>query len=178
MNVTKKILITGGPGSGKTSLINELERKSFNCENEIIRRLTIEGKKKGTDQAFLEDPLNFTKKLIELRTKQFNKEQTSLITFYDRGVHETLAYLNYIGLKYTNELNRKCRTIKYDMVFILPPWEKIYIQDNCRYETFNQAKIIYKEIVKIYEYFNMRIIFLKKDSIENRVKEILIHVKQ
>ena len=178
MNVTKKILITGGPGSGKTSLINELERKSFNCENEIIRRLTIEGKKKGTDQAFLKDPLKFTKKLIELRTKQFNKEQTSLITFYDRGVHETLAYLNYIGLKYSNELNRKCRTIKYDMVFILPPWKKIYIQDNCRYETFDQAKKIHKEIVKIYEYFNMRIIFLKKDSIENRVKEILIHVKQ
>ena len=76
MNVTKKILITGGPGSGKTSLINELERKSFNCENEIIRELTIEGKKKGTDQAFLQDQLSFTKKLIELRTKQFNKKQT------------------------------------------------------------------------------------------------------
>ena len=120
----------------------------------------------------------FTKKLIELRTKQFNKKQTSSITFYDRGVHETLAYLNYIGLNYSNKLTRKCRTIKYDMVFILPPWEKIYIQDNCRYESFDQAKKIYREIVKIYEYFNMRIIFLEKDSIENRVKEILIHVKQ
>ena len=43
---TKKILITGGPGAGKTSIINELEKRNFNCEHEIVRSLTIEGKKK------------------------------------------------------------------------------------------------------------------------------------
>ena len=49
---TKKILITGGPGSGKTSIIDELEKKNFNCEHEIVRSLTIEGKKKETIKHF------------------------------------------------------------------------------------------------------------------------------
>ena len=47
MKNSKKIVITGGPGSGKTSLIDELENKKFNCEKEIVRPLTLEGKKEG-----------------------------------------------------------------------------------------------------------------------------------
>ena len=46
MNNSNKILITGGPGSGKTALINALENRNFNCEHEIVRNLTLEGKGK------------------------------------------------------------------------------------------------------------------------------------
>lgn len=174
---TKKILITGGPGAGKTSIIDELEKRNFNCEHEIVRSLTIEGKKKGNDQAFLRDPLKFTKKLLDLRINQFNKIQENEITFYDRGVHDTLAYLKFIKVNIGDDLINKCMKIKYNMVFVLPPWKKIYQQDDCRYESFEESIKIFNEIIKIYEYFEMNTIILKQGTIDYRVDKILSHIK-
>jgi predicted ATPase len=174
---TKKILITGGPGAGKTSIIYELEKRNFNCEHEIVRSLTIEGKKKGNDQAFLSDPLKFTKKLLDLRINQFNKIQENEITFYDRGVHDTLAYLKFIKVNIRDELINKCKKIKYNMVFVLSPWKKIYQQDDCRYESFEESIKIFNEIIKIYEYFEMNTIILKQGTIDYRVDKILSHIK-
>ena len=94
---TKKILITGGPGAGKTSIIDELEKRNFNCEHEIVRSLTIEGKKKGKDQAFLSDPLKFTKKLLDLRISQFNKIQENKITFYDLNYSDNDKLISMIN---------------------------------------------------------------------------------
>ena len=175
---TKKILITGGPGAGKTSIIDELEKRNFNCEHEIVRSLTIEGKKKGNDQAFLSDPLKFTKKLLDLRIIQFNKIQKNEITFYDRGVHDTLAYLKYIKVNIGNNLINKCMKIKYNMVFVLPPWEKIYQRDDCRYESFEESIKIFNQIIEIYEDFEMNTIVLEEGTVEERVNKILSQINK
>ena len=45
--MNKKILITGGPGTGKTELIKGLENEGHNCEHEIVRKITEEAQKKG-----------------------------------------------------------------------------------------------------------------------------------
>jgi len=176
MKNSKKIVITGGPGSGKTSLIDELENKKFNCEKEIVRSLTLEGKKDGNDQLFLKEPLNFSKTLLDLRIIQFNKKQVASITFFDRGVQDTFAYLNFLKTKYDNDLLKKCERIKYDKVFILPPWKEIYNQDECRYETFEESIKIFEEIIKIYHFFKMKTIILEKDSVDNRIKKILSYL--
>ena len=46
----KKILITGGPGTGKTSLVNELKNNGYLCSEEIVRDLTIRKRDEGVDQ--------------------------------------------------------------------------------------------------------------------------------
>ena len=63
----KKIVITGGPGSGKTSLILFLEENGYQCQNEISRQVTLEAQKKGIDQLFLSDPVLFSQHLLEER---------------------------------------------------------------------------------------------------------------
>ena len=50
--MNKKILITGGPGTGKTELIRGLEKKGYNCENEIVRDITESEQKKGVKRSF------------------------------------------------------------------------------------------------------------------------------
>ena len=68
---TKKIVITGGPGTGKSTLVNELIRRGYTCLEEISRQVTLDAKKHGIDQLFLTQPLLFSKLLLKGRQKQF-----------------------------------------------------------------------------------------------------------
>ena len=59
----KKIVITGGPGTGKSSLINELINQNYFCMPEISRRVTLDARKNGIEQLFLKKPLLFSQLL-------------------------------------------------------------------------------------------------------------------
>ena len=105
----KKILITGGPGTGKTELIKGLEKMGYKCEHEIVRKLTEEGQKKGIDQLFLKDPIKFSNKLMALRLKQFKISTKKSHVFFDRGVHEIVAYLNFLEIEFDQILFNKSK---------------------------------------------------------------------
>ena len=66
---TKKIVITGGPGTGKSSLINELIKRGYTCLEEISRQVTLDAKKQGIDQLFLTNPLLFSELLFKRQAK-------------------------------------------------------------------------------------------------------------
>ena len=112
-----------------------------------------------------------------MRINQFNKKQNFNNTFYDRGVHDVLAYLNYIKIKYSKELITKAKQVKYNKVIVLPPWKEIYIQDDVRYESFEEAAKIYNEIIKVYDLFKMNPIILNKGTLNERVEKILEIIK-
>ena len=171
----KKIVITGGPGSGKTVLINHLQKLGFNCMHEISRSITIEAQRKGIEQLFLEDPLLFSEKLLEGRLQQFqeslNSDDTHL--FFDRGLPDVTAYLEYKQANYPIHFDQTCALHRYDSVFLLPPWEEIYEQDNERYESFEQAKQIYWYLVGGYQKYSYEIDEVPSVSIESRTDYIL-----
>lgn len=177
MRLPKKILITGGPGSGKTTLINELRKRKFECREEIVRNLTLKGKNEGEDQLFLKKPLEFSQSIMKLRVKQFYKKSNNKLVFFDRGVHEVVAYLNFINFENNNDLLNQCKNIKYDSIFVLEPWEKIFISDDCRYETYEESVMIFDEILKIYNYLKMEVQIIEKNSVQKRVDIILNHLK-
>ena len=65
------IVITGGPGTGKTTIINGLLEKGYTCFPEISREIINDARKQGFEQLFLEKPLLFSELLLEGRRKQF-----------------------------------------------------------------------------------------------------------
>ena len=155
----KKVVITGGPGTGKTSLINALLDKGYTCFEEIIRSLTSEAKRDTpTEQvaqnplAFVQDPFDFNTKLLEGRMEQFHKasmHQTSIV-FYDRGIPDVIAYMDYFGQSYTQYFERACRELRYDEVILLPPWKDIYKADEERLESFEEAVAIHGHLDETY----------------------------
>lgn len=175
----KKNVITGGPGSGKTVVINHLELLGHNCVPEISRSVTNEAKKKGIDQLFLTDPLLFSQKLLAGRLQQFkegNDAKVSMI-FYDRGMPDVTAYMDYIGSEYNKKFEQPCFKYAYDNVFIMPAWEEIYTKDNERYETFEQAQLIDTYLRDGYKKYGYNVIEVPKDSIENRASFIINYLK-
>lgn len=169
------VVIIGGPGTGKTTIIDSLQSKGYCCYPEISREVTMEAKKQGIEQLFLEKPLLFSELLLEGRKKQFHNaiNEPHEIVFLDRGIPDVLAYMHYIGDSYPAFFDQACRDHKYNKIFILPPWEEIYISDDERYENYQQAKLIYNHLVETYEKYGYNLIEVPTGSIEERVKYIL-----
>lgn len=171
----KKIVITGGPGTGKSSVIHQLEAMGHKCLHEISREVIREAQLNGIEQLFLEDPLLFSRKLLEGRINQFQEAEKdpSELVFIDRGIPDVAAYMDYLSTEYPEEFVKPCQKHKYDKIFILPPWRAIYKSDNERYETFDQASKISKYLIKTYERYGYEPILVPEAGIEERANFIL-----
>ena len=176
---TKRIVVTGGPGSGKTALIKYLEKNGHAVMHEISREVTLQAQKEGIEQLFLTNPILFSKKLLEGRLEQFQNAQDAVrtILFYDRGLPDVTAYMDYVGTHYPDSFAETCNQYRYDAVFLLPPWELIYEQDNERYESFDQAEKIYHYLKNAYVSYGYIPHEVPIGSVEDRVAHILKSLK-
>ncbi|SRX76279.1 AAA family ATPase [Aequorivita antarctica] len=172
---TKRIVITGGPGSGKTALITYLEKEGHAVIHEISRDVILEAQKEGIEQLFLENPILFSEKLLEGRLKQFHegKNNASQILFYDRGMPDVTAYMDFVDTHYPEKFSDTCLKYKYDEIFVLPPWEDIYEQDNERYESFEQAEKIFHFLKNGYQNYGYKIHEVPVGTIKERVQFII-----
>lgn len=173
-----KIVITGGPGTGKTSVIKVLEENKYICLHEISREITREAQKNGISQYFLEQPLLFSELLLEGRIKQYEEagKLSSKITFLDRGIPDVVAYMDYFGNEYPSVFTEACKTYLYDKVFILPPWKAIYTSDNERYETYEEATAIHSFIIESYKKSGYDPIEVPLGNLKERASFILHHL--
>lgn len=170
-------VIIGGPGTGKTSLINHLTQQGYCCYPEISRQVTLEAQQNGIAQLFLEQPLLFSEMLLEGRKKQYENAQNEAahLVFIDRGLPDVLAYMHYIGDSYPKHFIEVCQKYQYTKIFILPPWEHIYVSDNERYENFEQSQLIHKHLVATYQDYGYQLIEVPKDTVAKRTAFILNH---
>jgi len=169
------IVIIGGPGTGKSTIIDGLIEKGFCCYPEISRQVTLEAKKQGIEQLFLENPLLFSELLLEGRKKQHRlaSNDQSEIVFLDRGIPDILAYMHYIGDSYPAFFDQASKEHGYSKVFVLPPWEEIYESDEARYENYEQAKLIQNHLIETYQCYGYNLIEVPKDTVDKRILFIL-----
>lgn len=176
--VAKKIVITGSPGSGKTTLINELERRNFTCIPEISRQITTEARSSGIDYLFLEDPLLFSKLLLKGREKQYLDAlllKTDVV-FFDRGIPDIHAYMNHTNVVFPDIYIEKSNKHKYDSVFILPPWKEIYTTDQERYESFDMAVELHHHLKNAYTALGYNILEVPEGKVDLRADFILKNI--
>ena len=178
----KRIVITGGPGTGKTSIVTQLEYRGFHCFHEIIRTMTLDAKKEGRPEAFVTNPLAFVsdpyvfnQNLLEGRIVQY-REATRIMepfVFYDRGIPDILGYMDYFEQAYEAHFIEACSENRYDHVVLLPPWEEIYVSDNERMESFEEALDIHDRLEAIYVRFGYKPLAVPMGPVEERVTYIL-----
>jgi predicted ATPase len=169
------VVLIGGPSSGKTTLINKLKEHGHVCYPEVSREVIKEAQEKGIEQLFLEQPLLFSELLLEGRKKQFfsAKNEEANIVFLDRGIPDVLAYMHYIGDSYPAFFDEACKEHKYSKIFILPTWKEIYVSDEERYESYEQALLIQEHLVETYKKYGYELIEVPKDTVENRMQFLL-----
>ena len=174
----QKIVFIGGPGTGKSSVLKQLENKGYKCMPEISREVTIQAQKEGIDQLFLTQPILFSNKLLEGREKQFLEanEASDKVIFFDRGIPSIHAYMRYFNTDFPSEFIEKSKQYKYTKIFQFLPWKEIYTSDNERYETFEQSQLISKFLFNAYNELGYEIINVPFDTVNNRCKFILNYI--
>lgn len=181
----RKVVVTGAPGTGKTSVINAIENNGYHCFHEIIRSMTAKAKNRDTTKpqisnplAFVDDPYKFNQVLLQGRLKHFQMSEKleAALSFFDRGMPDVLAYMDFFGQEYGQTFVDICHKNKYNTIFILPPWEEIYVTDHERLETFEEAEDLHHHLMTTYQRFGYKPITVPKGKVEERVDFILNHL--
>jgi predicted ATPase len=176
---TKIVLLIGAPSTGKTSVLNHLNRKGFNCFDEISREVVQEARRNGYDHLFKDEPLLFSEKLLEGRVEQFlsAKKTNAEFVFIDRGLPDITAYLDMVNTSYPIDFEMANQNYRYDFIFWFPVWRDIHIADEERYENFELSQKIESYLINSYQNLKYDLIEVPKLNIESRVKFLLSYLK-
>lgn len=178
MGHNRRYVITGGPGSGKSTLVCGLEKAGFNCSAEISREMIKAEVAKGSDCLPWLDIACFSDKVIAEMTRAWAQGQDHQLTFFDRGIPDVIAYLRLADLPVPKSYLAELSGHPYEQkVFILPPWEEIYVNDSERWQSFEEARAIYHTIRDTYTGLGFELIELPKASEAVRISFILNAVK-
>ena len=172
----QKVVFTGSPATGKTTVLHSVHDPQIQTYDEVSRSVIELAQSKGIKRPFLENPLAFSEVLFHQRLHDFFAVSPKGLHFYDRGLHDVVAYLNEIGQEVPCGMHNDCTQFTYDTVFIFPPWKEIYTKDAQRTESFYEAKKMHNALLETYHFYGMKCIEIPKDSVENRLGFILGHL--
>ncbi|WP_271769412.1 AAA family ATPase [Aquimarina algiphila] len=167
--MNRRYIITGAPGTGKTSLINELQKNGYLCYEEISRKIIKEQQQIGKNKTPWGDLSGFVDLVYQQTIKEL-QNPVNQTTFVDRGLPDTIAYLK----------TKLCSTPQYlldfpyttyyaSTVFLAPPWGEIYINDPQRPQSREESIQIHKHLIEIYEELHFNIEILPKTTLTQRV---------
>ena len=162
-------IITGGPGFGKTALIDELRSRGHLCSGEFARQTIEQQQQMGGDLLPWKRPRQFQEEILRLRKDFFESVLEKEIAFADRGLPDQLAFARYRGFGTPDLLKESAENYQYaPLVFVTPPWPEIFINDSIRSETYAEAILIHKAILDTYSELNYQIIELPLISVTER----------
>lgn len=135
------IIVTGGPGAGKTTLLNALAAAGFPTAEETGRAI-IKGQIAISGQALpWVDPVLYAEMMLSWEIASYRKHIAGgELCFFDRGIPDVIGYLRLLGLPVPAHMCNAAEMFRYHRrVFIAPPWPDIFVQDEERKQTVEEA---------------------------------------
>lgn len=168
-------VVTGGPGSGKSSLISELEKRCFARSIEAGRSIIQDQVTIGGRALPWDDRQLFAELMLSWEMRSYSAAQLGEGTvFFDRGVPDVIGYLRLCQLPVLKHMKIAAETFRYNStVFIAPPWQEIFHQDRERKQDFEEAIQTYDALVETYQEQNYSLVELPRLPLDQRVNFVL-----
>lgn len=178
MSQNNFIVLTGGPGAGKTTIIQALEMRGYSCAEETGRKVIKEQIDQKGSALPWENQESFRDLMLKQEITSYKLHQNdSGLVFFDRGIIDVLGYSQLEKLGISDELMESCKHFRYNpSVFIFPPWETIFTCDSERKQDFATAVATHRAMVKAYAHYGYNPIEVPKCSEGERVEFILANV--
>lgn len=172
-------VITGGPGFGKTELIEELRKSGYFCSGEFARDLIEDQLETGGEILPWKNSKLFQQEVLRQRIAFFESVPDDTFAFADRGIPDQLAFARYKGFGSPEVLVQSAQKYRYaPIVFVTPPWPEIFVNDSIRIESYEEAVLIHKTVLDTYLGLNYTIIELPLIPVIQRIELILLTIQK
>ena len=143
-------VITGGPATGKSTLIELLAAQGRLVVPEAARVVLAEEKQKDSDRLPWRDLSKFQERVAQLQW-EFEQAAWGQEAFLDRSFIDAYAYSTYGAVEPPALIEKHARN-RYKKVFLLDPLPD-YVNDAQRWETQAFRDAIHPLIALAYEHF-------------------------
>jgi len=179
-NANHFFVLTGGPSSGKSALIDALEQEGYARSVEAGRAIIQDQVLIGGHALPWDDRILFSELMLSWEMHSYHMAQRCAgPVFFDRGVPDVLGYLRLIGHPIPRQMQKAAETFRYNpKAFVAPPWREIFHQDRERKQDFDEAMRTYDAILATYPEYGYQLIELPRVSVDERVRFVLQSINQ
>src|SRR5580692_6478454 len=130
-NGDRLIVITGGPGSGKSTLIDALGELDICTMPEAGRAIIQDQVAIGGEALPWSNRRAFAELMLSWEMRSYRAAlRSSGPVFFDRAVPDVLGYLRLSELPVPSHVDRATQVFRYHRrVFVAPPWPEIFASD-------------------------------------------------
>ena len=163
-------VISGGPGSGKSTLIAALARKGIAHMPEAGRAIIQQEVAAGGTALPWMDPDAFAEKMLAQDISSWrNAGGLTGPVIFDRGIPDVMGYLKVIGHAVPPHVEQASMRFRYNRhVFLAPPWKEIFVQDSERKQSFAEAEATFRAMQEVYSGLGYESLILPLDSVARR----------
>jgi len=164
----KKVVISGGPGCGKTTTINYLSRMGYYTVPEVLQ--TIKNEARGLiEELYNTNKLAFEETIFNMQLELENKIPSDKdIVFLERCCGDIIAYLKVFGLPVPQRMLDLSRN-RYNQAFILDLIKECKLSGRRGYK----REEIHEELINTYEMLGYAPIIVPEMPVKERVNFIL-----
>lgn len=168
-------VFTGGPGAGKTTLIEALKARGFATTVEAGRSVIREEVEHGGDALPWVDRGRFAERMFERELRSYRQaERQDGQVFFDRGLPDTIGYLRLEGLEVPVRMEEEAWRLRYNgRVFVAPPWKEIYGADEERRQSWEVAMRTCEIVTRTYLDFGYKLVELPRTGISERADFVI-----
>ena len=165
----KPIVITGGPGAGKTTLLNALGELGYVTFAEGSRTLIEQQSQLDNGVLPWTDLPEFANLCLELMGKQKQEALSHEVEFVDRAIPDIVAYLKVGGCPVEQTFLTESAGYQ-SKVLTCRPEASIYVQDEVRPHSFEEALQIHHALVEAYAELGYEVVEVPWGTIPERVE--------